>query len=69
MRASSQFDAATQHILRMLEHYGLDDIELLQYPADGETMFGTQKSRPVWAVRFAELWELDDSQLSARKTG
>ena len=60
MRASSQFDEATQHILRTLEHYGLDEVELLQYPADGKTMFGTQKSRPVWNVRFAELWELTE---------
>ncbi len=58
MRASSQFDEATQHILRMLKHYELDEVELLQFPADGKTMFGTQKSRPVWDVEFAELWEL-----------
>ncbi|MCI0518195.1 MAG: DUF4910 domain-containing protein [Woeseiaceae bacterium] len=60
MRASSQFDEATAHILRKLESYGLDEVETLQYPADGETLFGTQKSRPVWNVRFAELWEIDD---------
>ena len=60
MRASSQFDSATQHILNQLRHYGLDDVELLEYPADGRTMFGTQKSRPVWDVRSAELWELSE---------
>ncbi len=60
MRASSQFDNATQHILNQLRHYGLDDVELLEYPADGRTMFGTQKSRPVWDVRSAELWELTE---------
>lgn len=58
MRASSQFDEATQHILRMLRQYDLDDVELLEYPADGKTMLGTQKSRLVWSVRSAELWEL-----------
>jgi hypothetical protein len=58
MRASSQFDEATTHILRKLESYGLDEFTTLEYPADGETMFGTQRSRPVWNVRFAELWEL-----------
>ena len=58
MRASSQFDAATQHILAELERYGLDEIGTLEYAADGKTMFGTQKSRPVWAVRAAELWEV-----------
>ena len=72
MRASSQFDEATRHILRTLKHYGLDEVELLQYPADGQTMFGTQKSRPVWNVRFAELWELtevDGEMVRSRRLG
>lgn len=58
MRASDQFAAATEHVLRKLREYQLDDVELLSYPADGKTMFGTQKSRQVWDVRSAELWEL-----------
>ena len=58
MRASKQFLGATEHILGQLKHYGLQDVEVKEYPADGETMFGTQKSRPVWDVRSAELWEL-----------
>ena len=60
MRASDQFDNATSHILRMLEAYELDEVATLEYAADGETMFGTQKSRPKWKVRSAELWELAD---------
>lgn len=65
MRASDQFDAATAHIIAMLEQYGLEDVRRLTYPADGETMFGTQKSRPVWNVKSAELWELrnEDGQV------
>ena len=59
MRASEQFAAATAHIEARLEGYGLDKVEILRYPADGKTMFGTQKSRPAWDVRFAELWELE----------
>lgn len=58
MRASDQFDNATRHILNMLESYGLDEVEVLEYAADGKTMFGTQKSRPVWQVREATLWEV-----------
>jgi hypothetical protein len=61
MRASSQFSEATGHIVRMLNEYGLDEVDVLEYPADGETMFGTQKSRPVWDVRSADLWELDET--------
>ncbi len=60
MRASSQFDKATGHIIARLERYGLDTVERVEFAADGETMFGTQKSRPVWDVRFAELWELEE---------
>lgn len=62
MRASSQFETATQHILSRLRDYGLEDVELLEYAADGKTMFGTQKSRPVWDVRSAELWEMADGK-------
>ena len=58
-RASSQFRQAAEHILEKLREYGLEDAEILEFPADGETMFGTQKSRPAWDVEFAELWELD----------
>ncbi len=60
MRASNQFAVATDYVLQKLHEYELDEIELLSYPADGQTMFGTQKSRPVWTVRSAELWELGD---------
>jgi len=59
MRASEQFAAATRHVEQQLQSYGLDSVEILRYAADGKTMFGTQKSRPVWKVRFAELWELE----------
>jgi hypothetical protein len=60
MRASAQFDKATAHVLQQLQHYGLDEAEIIEFAADGETMFGTQRSRFVWQVEFAELWELTD---------
>jgi hypothetical protein len=60
MRSGSQFDIASQHIYDTLKGYGLDEVEFLYYAADGETMFGTQKSRPLWDVRSAELWELEE---------
>ena len=60
MRASSQFEIATQHIIEQLEHYGLDEVDVLEFEADGKTLYGTQMSRPVWNVRFAQLWEIKD---------
>ncbi len=58
MRASTQFENATQHIVERLKSYGLDEVDVLEFEADGKTMYGTQKSRPVWDVRFAQLWEV-----------
>jgi len=72
MRASSQFEIATQHIIEQLEHYDLDEIDVLEFDADGKTMYGTQKSRPVWNVRFAQLWEVKDDDgesVRVRKLG
>jgi aminopeptidase YwaD len=58
-RAGSQFRQAAEHVLARLQAYGFEDAGILEYPADGKTMFGTQKSRFAWDVDFAELWELD----------
>jgi hypothetical protein len=58
-RASSQFRASAQHVLAQLRKHGVPAAEILEYPADGRTMFGTQKSRLAWEVEFAELWEVD----------
>lgn len=58
MRSGAQFDAATDHILARLKTYGIDRIDTLEFAADGRTMYGTQRSRPLWEVRSAELWEL-----------
>ena len=58
MRASRGFRDAAQFVAGRLREYGLEEVEILQFPADGMTMFGTQKSRPAWDVEAAELWEL-----------
>ncbi|MDH3266270.1 MAG: hypothetical protein OEM25_04825, partial [Gammaproteobacteria bacterium] len=58
MRSSTQFNAASQHIYDTLRDYGLDEVDFLNYSADGKTMFGTQKSRPLWDVKSAQLWEV-----------
>ncbi len=59
MRASQQFHRAAEHIVAELRRAGLTDVEVLRFPADGKTMFGTQKARPAWDAEFAELWQLE----------
>jgi aminopeptidase YwaD len=68
-RASSQFRQAAGHVLSRLQAYGFDDAEILEYAADGKTMFGTQKSRFAWEVEFAELWELDGNGQRLKRHG
>jgi aminopeptidase YwaD len=68
-RASSQFRQAAEHVLARLRAYGFEDAEILEYPADGKTMFGTQKSRFAWEVDFAELWELDSDSQRVKRHG
>jgi aminopeptidase YwaD len=59
MRGSEEFNQAADHILKKLRSYGYKNANLLTFPADGKTLFGTQKSRLAWNVDFAELWELE----------
>jgi aminopeptidase YwaD len=65
MRASEPFHRATEHIVAELRRAGLTEVEVLRFPADGKTMFGTQKSRPAWDAEFAELRELDGARVAS----
>ena len=59
MRGSAQFRQAIDFIASKLKEYGLEEVEVFEIPADGKSMYGTQKSRLVWEAEFAELWDLD----------
>lgn len=61
MRGSRGFRSAAEHIVRQLHEYGIKDARIEQFPADGKTFYGTQKSRPPWDAEFAELWELREA--------
>jgi len=60
MRGSREYNEAIAFISSKLKEYNLEDIELIKIPADGKTMYGTQKSRKAWNVDFAQLWELEE---------
>jgi len=57
MRGSEGFRAAAEAIRDRLTEYGLEGVEIISLPADGRIFYGTQRSRPGWNARFAELWE------------
>src|SRR5205085_10532775 len=57
MRGSEPYAAATKQIGDGLAEYGLAEVDVLALPADGKIFYGTQRARPAWNARFAELWE------------
>jgi aminopeptidase YwaD len=58
MRASKGFRAAADFVAAQARSYGLDEVTVHEFPADGHTMYGTQKARLGWDPEFAELWEV-----------
>jgi aminopeptidase YwaD len=57
-RGSSGFHEAAELVAERLRAYGLSDVAILQFPADGATMYGTQRSRPAWDAEVGRLYEL-----------
>ncbi len=57
MRGSAGYRAAAEAIRDRLADYGLEGVEIISLPADGNIFYGTQRSRPGWNARSAELWE------------
>lgn len=59
MRGSRGFHAAASFIAEQLRNYGLSEVKIEQFPADGKTFYGPQKARMAWDAEFAELWEVE----------
>jgi aminopeptidase YwaD len=63
-RGSQGFHAAAELIAERARAYGLSHVEILKFPADGQTFYGTQKARRAWDAEEGELSELkDDAEL------
>src|SRR6202045_1625088 len=58
-RGSAGFHAAAELVAERARAYGLSDVSILQFPADGKTFYGTQRSRPGWDAEEGELEEVD----------
>ena len=58
-RGSTGFHSAAELVAERLRAYGLSDVEILQFPADGKIFYGTQRSRPAWDAEVGELAEID----------
>jgi hypothetical protein len=56
-RGSKGFREAAELVAERLRAYGLSDVAILQFPADGKIFYGTQRSRPAWEAEKGDLIE------------
>jgi len=61
-RGSRGFHASAEWVASRARAFGLADVEILQFPADGKIFYGTQRSRPAWDAERGELAELRDGR-------
>ena len=54
-RGSRGFHEAAELVAERARAYGLSDVAILQFPADGKIFYGTQRSRPAWDAEVGEL--------------
>ncbi len=59
-RGSRGFHEAAELVAERLRAYGLSDVAILQFPADGKIFYATQRSRPAWDAEVGELWEVKE---------
>jgi len=57
-RGSKGFHEAAELVAERLRAYGLSDVAILQFPADGKIFYGTQRSRPAWDAEEGTLEEV-----------
>src|SRR5207247_10189756 len=65
-RGSQGFHAAAELVAERVRAYGLSDVEIFEFPADGKIFYGTQRSRPAWDAELGELSELRQDRKSTR---
>src|SRR5580658_4395672 len=63
-RGSHGFHAAAMLIAERARSYGLSDVQIMEFPADGKTFYGTQLARQAWDADQAELTEISKGRTS-----
>jgi len=57
-RGSRGFHSAAELVAERARAYGLSDVQILEFLADGKIFYGTQRSRPGWDAEVGELDEI-----------
>jgi len=59
-RGSQGFHSAAELVAERARAYGLSEVQILQFPADGRTFYGTQLSRQPWDAEQGDLTEVEN---------
>ena len=59
VQASSGFSHSAEHIAARAKEYGLEQVTIERFPADGEKTYHTLKSTPGWEAQRGQLWETE----------
>ncbi|HEY3136551.1 MAG TPA: DUF4910 domain-containing protein [Blastocatellia bacterium] len=62
VQASSGFSHAAEFIAAKAKEYGLEQVQIERFPADGEKTYYTLKSAPGWEAERGELWETEPNR-------
>jgi hypothetical protein len=60
--ASPGFAAAAEYVAARARAYGLEQVHVESFPADGKTYYNSFRSDPGWTVHSAELWIVQPAQ-------
>jgi aminopeptidase YwaD len=63
VQASSGYDSAARYIAAKAKEYGLDQVQILQFPADGIKTYYTLKSSVGWEADRGQLWEVSPNKI------
>jgi hypothetical protein len=63
VQASSGYSRAAEYIAAKAKEYGLDQVQIERFPADGEKTYHTLKSAIGWEAQSAELWETEPNKV------
>lgn len=61
-RGSRGYRSAAELVVERAKTYGLANVEILRFPADGKRFYGTQRSRMAWDADRGELSEVGDGE-------
>jgi aminopeptidase YwaD len=63
VQASSGYSQAARYIAAKAKAYGLDQVLIERFPADGAASYHTLKSATGWEAQAGELWETEPNKI------